>query len=146
MNQKDLIQELKIADSTFRKWRSALNIAAKSAYTEEEVAKLSELKNRTESGERYETVIADMTGQERTESSGLASALGKHYIPAIKQIAEPVAEDFIRELDKQVFAFVGKKLRSRGASLEQFESALLAGDGEDPIEALVLEGCADEAA
>ncbi|MBW4680197.1 MAG: hypothetical protein KME19_08940 [Microcoleus vaginatus WJT46-NPBG5] len=146
MQQKELIKDLGIADSTLRKWRAALNIPAKNSYSEEEVAKLGELKTRTQAGERYEAVIADMTGQDRTEPNGLASALGKHYIPAIKQIAEPVAENFIRELDKQVFAFVSKKLRSRGASLEQFEVALLTSDGEDPIDALLLEGCTDEAA
>ncbi|MBD2039703.1 hypothetical protein [Microcoleus sp. FACHB-672] len=145
MKQKQLIQHLSIADSTFRKWRSSLGIPAKTEYTEEEVSKLDALKSRTESGELYENVVADITGQRRSESSGIALALAKHYTPIIKQTAGAIADDFIQELDREVFAAIGKKLRGRGASLDQFESALFLSEDE-PIDALLLEGCTDEAA
>lgn len=146
MNQKELIAELGIADSTFRKWRLALGVPAKATYTDEEVIKFKKLKAKTENGEKFEDAVADLNGgKKRSDSNPLVNALTKHYQPMIEQVSDGIADNLVQALDAAVFKSFAKKLKGTAADIEQLEQSLSL-DNSEIIDALLLEGVDDECA
>jgi len=146
MQQTELIELLQIADSTFRKWRGALGITAKSSYPQDEVDLILALKERTEGGMKFNEAVASVTGcPPSNQASSLTEAIAKAKSATIKREAEAVAEVMAQNFEAEIWQQFFKKLKSAKPSSfdDAFLECSLALDSSDTIDAYFLEA-ADE--
>ena len=146
MNQSELIQLLDIADSTFRSWRSALGIQPKKVYSDSDVERFQALKDDTSAGKRFDDAVRDITGDAPQSSNGFVDAIQKGIGKQLNQQADMAGAALAEAFQVQVHAAFLKHLsRGKFDRFEQLiESTSFALDGDDPMEAYLIEGADDE--
>ncbi|HEY9873932.1 MAG TPA: hypothetical protein V6D12_10875 [Candidatus Obscuribacterales bacterium] len=146
MNQADLIEALGIADSTFRGWRSALGIQPKKQYDDSDVERFQALKDDISAGKRFDDAVRDITGNDPQSSNGFVDAVKKGVGKQLNQQADMAGAALAEAFQEQVYGAFLKHL-SRG-KFDRFEeliaSTTFALDGDEPLEAFLIEGAVDE--
>ena len=150
MEQFKLVETLGISASSFRRWRGALGIPAKDSYSEEEQQLFLDLKSLIDSGENFKDAIATMSGQPPPEENAFASALmkrAKSQLDALRP--EEIGDALVEVFDQRVaIGFIKGAKRKKPTAFEQMVGTFspLAIEGDDCLEALILEAGDDEVA
>ncbi|HEY9874472.1 MAG TPA: hypothetical protein V6D12_13610 [Candidatus Obscuribacterales bacterium] len=147
MNQAELIQALGIADSTFRSWRSALGIQPKKQYDDSDIERFQALQNATSAGQRFDDAVRDITGEApRQQTNGFVNAVKNGVGRQLNQQADMVGAGLAEAFQEQVYSSFLKHLsRGKFDRFEQLiESTNFALDGDDPLEAYLIEAGEDE--
>lgn len=150
MDQSTLIETLDISDSSFRRWRKALGIPAKDSYSEEEQQKFLDLKDLIESGEKFRDAIAAISGQPPPEENAFATALMKRATSQLDALRpEEIGDALVEVFDQRVaVGFLKGARRKKPTAFEQMVGTFspLSIEGDDCLEALILEAADDEIA
>lgn len=150
MKQSDLIETLGISAPTFRRWRGSLGITAKDSYSEEEQQKFLDLRDLINSGENFRDAIAAISGEAPPEQNAFTSALvkrAKSQLDALKP--EEIGEALVDIFDQRVATgFIKGAQRKKPTAFNQLIGTFspLAIEGDDCLDALILEAADDEVA
>ncbi|MCT7987634.1 hypothetical protein [Laspinema olomoucense] len=150
MEQAQLIKTLGISESSFRRWRKELRIPAKDSYSDEEKQQFQDLKDLLDSGEKFRDAIATISGQPPSEENPFATALmnrAKSQLNALRP--QEIGEALVDAFDQEVaVGFLKGIKRKKPTAFEQMVGSFspLAIEGDDCLEALILEAADDEVA
>jgi len=148
MQQAELIELLGISDSYFRKWRAGLGIEPKATYPDDEVEQFTRIKQALDSGLKLPDAIAQITGKEPASknSNNFVDAIKKGVGRQLTQQADLAGAALSEVFQEQVFdSFLKHLSRGRFDRFEELiESTSFALDGDEPLEAFLIEGAVDE--
>lgn len=123
MKKEQLMADLRLKLRQWQRWCSALEISAsKPQYGEEEIKRLQELRSRLDEGEKYEAIVADMTGKPlpRQSEGNYREALVSRYGGKLEQEAKTVGNALAQAFDSMVWAeFVGALNNSKPKNFEK---------------------------
>jgi len=140
MQQAELIQQLGISDSYFRKWRAGLGIEPKANYPDGEIELFNRLKQELESGAKLPEAIATITGRrpEPKQAPGRYSNLPAQLQP--KAVAGALVQQFDQDVMTEFFRLLGQPLTRQ--EINQYVEVVSGSD--DVIDAFILEAGSDD--
>lgn len=123
MLQAKLIEDLKIAESTFRKWRGLLGITPKDIYSPADVEAFQRLRDLTLGGAKLDEAVAQVLGKPSPKQQGNGSyrdALVKRYGDKLEKEAATVGNALAQAFDSLVWGeFVNALASSKPTNFEK---------------------------
>lgn len=146
MNQQDLIKDLGISASSFRRWRSALGIAAKEVYQTEEIELFQKLKANLNNGLSFDESVANITGKPVNDTNPFNDALVKGFKPQLQKQADVTGQALALAFEEMVWdSFLKNVSRSKGSKFDEcVNNFSLTVDSNEPLEAVLIEGSSYE--
>ncbi len=151
MNKEQLQQELGIKTRQWQRWCSSLGFSASlESYSPEQVDQLKRLKELLREKKSFEEAVTLISGKEPPKENPFATALIKRAKSQLDILRpEEIGEALIEVFDERVaIGFLKGAQRKKPTAFEQMVGNFspFAIEGDDCLEALILEAADDEVA
>lgn len=151
MNKEQLQEELGIKTRQWQRWCKSLGFSASlDSYSPEQIDQLKKLRDLLREKVNFEEAVTTISGKEPPKENAIASALMKRAKSQLDALCpEEIGEALVDLFDQRVaVAFVKGAQRKKPTAFEQMVGNFypLAIEGDDCLEALILEAADDETA